>query len=228
MENTGWGAAGRLPATGCPASLTSGSEIQRCFHCRSLMDSCTLDAPFLVSLCLKELSHLTQHKGDFRRTDVVYLYLDNRHISCSQTMSNYSSDSEANKLISSLFLVPPDSVLYCSAKHCENKPNRQHWHTSQVNLTNGTEKLTEKKEVLRPTVTGKVLSWFLFTHHAGNLTCFPAAYWRDSVCESAGCLRVSPAKTRMQFGKVEKVQLWWSTHVSINFCFYVPINRKGV
>lgn len=204
MENTGWGAAGRLPATGCPAFLTSGSEIQRCFHCRSLMDSCTLDAPFLVSLCLKELSHLTQHKGDFRQTDIVYLYLDNRHISCSQMMSNYSSDSEANKLISSLFLVPPDSVLYCSAKHCENKPNRQHWHTSQVNLTNGTEKLTEKKEVLRPTVTGKVLSWFLFTHHAGNLTCFPAAYSRDSVCESAGCLRVSPAKTRMQFGRQKK------------------------
>lgn len=63
-----------------------------------------------------------------------------------------------------------------------------------MNLTNGTEKLTEKKEVLRPTVTGKVLSWFLFTHHAWNLTCFPAAYWRDSVCESAGCQRVSRAK----------------------------------
>lgn len=110
-------------------------------------------------------------------------------------------------LFLSLFLIPLNSDLYCSAKHSENTPNRQHGHTSQVNLTNGTEKLTEKKEVLRPTVTSNVLSWFLFTHHAWNLTCFPAAYWRDSVCESAGCQCVSRAKSLIshQMWIVEKV-----------------------
>lgn len=40
----------------------------------------------------------------------------------------------------------------------KNTPNSQYWHSGQVDLTNGTEKLTEKKEVLRPTVTTKVLS----------------------------------------------------------------------
>lgn len=60
----------------------------------------------------------------------------------------------ANKLFLSQFLIPSISVIYCSAKHSENTLNRQHWHRSQVNLTNGTEKLTEKKEVFRPTVTG--------------------------------------------------------------------------
>lgn len=39
----------------------------------------------------------------------------------------------------------------------ENTANRPRRHAGQVNLTNGTEKLTEKKEVLRPTVTAKGL-----------------------------------------------------------------------
>lgn len=51
-----------------------------------------------------------------------------------------------------------NSAFYCSAKQSENTPNSTYWHTGQVDLTNGTEKLTEKKEVLRPTVTAKVLS----------------------------------------------------------------------
>lgn len=51
----------------------------------------------------------------------------------------------------------PVKILYCSAERSEKAPNRPHWRTGQVNLTNGTEKLTEKKEVLRPTVTAKGL-----------------------------------------------------------------------
>lgn len=42
-------------------------------------------------------------------------------------------------------------------QHSENTANRPRRHAGQVNLTNGTEKLTEKKEVLRPTVTAKGL-----------------------------------------------------------------------
>lgn len=70
LENTGWGAAGRLPTTDYLSSLTSGSEIQRCFHCRSLMGLCTLDAPFLVSLDF-QFSHIIQHKS-YVRIDVMW------------------------------------------------------------------------------------------------------------------------------------------------------------
>lgn len=54
-----------------------------------------------------------------------------------------------------LYSVQPFIVVLSTVK---NTPNSPHWHSGQVDLTNGTEKLTEKKEVLRPTVTTKVLS----------------------------------------------------------------------
>lgn len=66
VENTRLGAAGRLPATRSPSSLIPGSEIQGCFHCRSLTGSCTLAAPFLVSPGFKDLSHLMEHQADVR------------------------------------------------------------------------------------------------------------------------------------------------------------------
>lgn len=80
-----------------------------------------------------------------------------------------------------------NSLFYCSAKHNENTTNSPRGHTSQVDLTNGREKLTEKKEVFRPTVTAKVLSWFLFTHHVWDLTSFSCDLQKGSVllCGSA-------------------------------------------